>query len=273
MLSARERWFADILQAGLETRVLVEPEVLVHVTPAVLSKSMPRDVLVRMFDSALSAGMLSPEAVLQTITPELLAGHVQGSLLWECICAAVERVDIAKGTDDKMAREFLRRALDSGLRTHVLAPAHVVQHVDARVLVHYLPDELMAQLMESGLAAGRMSPELVIDVLGVEPIATYVPTNIVWECLAEIGEGLLLKDDAPRATATPAAPSSAISAALAKVDVVDAVDLAKSSPKRIVMDYMDDDMVSMSVEDDGNHASGLPADTSVTAGYPPVAES
>jgi hypothetical protein len=208
MLSTRERWFADVLQAGLDTRVLVEPELLVHVTPGVLAKSMPRDVLVRMFDSALNAGTLSPEAIVQTITPELIAEFVAGSLVWESIVTAAERANISKGTDDKNAREFIRRVVDAGLRTKVLTPTHLLQHVDSKVLVNHLPDELTAKLIESSLAAGKMTPDLIIDVLGPDPVAAHAPTNVVWECLAEVGEGLLLKDGGDKLL-TSSAPTTA----------------------------------------------------------------
>lgn len=293
MLSNRERWFADVLQAGLDTRVLVEPELLVHVTPGVLAKSMPRDVLVRMFDSALSAGALSPEAILQTITPELIAEFVEASLVWESIVSAAERANIAKGTDDKNAREFVRRVIDAGLKTQVLTAVHLLQHVDAKVLVNHLPDELTAKLIEASLAAGKMSPELIVDVLGPDPVAAHAPTSVVWECVAEVGEGLLLKDggDKKPATTTPASASSSSSSKKttpppvtgkpanpptakipAKVDVVDISQSGKSAAaKKLVMDYMDDDMVSLQVSVDEPEP---PVITSSESGpRPPVAKS
>ena len=247
MLKGRERWFADVIQAGLETRVLVEPELLVHATPAILAKTMPRDVLVRMFEGALTSGTISPEAIVQTITPELLAEHVAPSVVWECIVTAAERADIDQGTKDSEARDWLRRSVESALRNNVLTPAHLMRHVDAKVLVNHLPDDLTAKLIEASLAAGKMTPELIIDVLGVEPITSYSPTNVVWDCISEVGEGVV-----------------------ARVDVVHAApEPAKTTAKRFMVDDMDDDMVSMTIDEPGENtaitATGSPAVKSPTS--------
>ena len=251
MLTTRERWFADILQAGLETRVIPEPEILTHVSPAVLAKAMPREVLVRMFDAALTAGTLSPEAIVQTITPELMAEHVATDILWDCIMSAVERAGIVKGTDDRAARELLRRAVDSGLRTKVLTAGQLVRHVDAKVLIHHLPEEVTARLMEAGLAAGRMTAELIIDVIGVEPITTHAPTSVIWECLAEIGEGLHIKDEEPAGDRYPPSVTPG-----GHANIASAIESVKPSANGI-MDF-DDDMVSMQVseEDPTSSANG-----------------
>ena len=75
MSTGREQWFADVLTAGLDTRVVVEPDIVAHVTPAVLASSMPRDVIVKLFDAALASGTMSPVAVVETATPALLAAQ------------------------------------------------------------------------------------------------------------------------------------------------------------------------------------------------------
>ena len=233
MLKGRERWFAEVLQAGLETRVLEAPEILLHVTPAVLAKSMPRDVLIRMFDTALTTGTISPSAIVETVTPELLAEHIPPTLVWESIVAAADRVDIPKGTDGKPARDFLRRAVDAALDSGVLTAPQLVRHVDPKVLVNHLPDVLTASLIEMSLAAGRMNPELIVDTVGVDAIAAHAPTNVIWACLAELGAALVAADvkDSPKIEPTVTIPPT------------------PSKPK-MTLDYMDDNIVSLHVDED-----------------------
>ena len=233
MQRGRERWFAEVLQAGLETHVLEAPEILLHVTPAVLAKSMPRDVLVRMFDAALTTGTISPTEIVETVTPDLLADHVPPSLIWESIVAAAERIDIPKGTDDKAARDFLRRAVDAALDTGVLTAPKLVRHVDPQVLVNHLPDVLTASLIEMSLAAGRMNPELIVDTVGVDAIAAHAPTGVIWACLAELGQSLVdFKETKPEplvATIPPPPPG------------------AKPKPS---LEYMDESIVTLHVQVD-----------------------
>jgi hypothetical protein len=207
-MTARVQWFAAVLQAGLETRILVEKDVLVHATPAVLIKALPRDVLVTMFETALTAGAISAESVVQTATPELLAEHAPGNVIWGCIVAAAEHANIT-GTGDKSridtnAREFVRRALAAALGVGVVAPADVVRHVDPRVLVHEFPAELTTKLLEASLADGKMTPQLIIDTLGGE-LALHAPRE-TWQSLAKAGEALATATPTATPRTTPPAP-------------------------------------------------------------------
>jgi hypothetical protein len=253
MLKGRERWFAEVLQAGLETRVLEAPEILLHVTPAVLAKSMPRDVLIRMFDTALTTGTISPTAIVETVTPDLLAEHVPATLVWESIVAAAERADILKGTDGKPARDFLRRAIDAALDSGVLTAPQLVRHVDPKVLVNHLPDVLTASLIEMSLAAGRMNPELIVDTVGVDAIAAHAPTDVVWACLSELGTSL-------------------VADVKEKVEPKVVIPPATTAKPKMTLDYMDESVVSLSVEVDeedfGSLDSGPPTKELKPAGKP-----
>lgn len=249
MLSGRERWFADILQAGLDTRVLAEPDILAHVTPAVLAGSLPKDVLVKLFDAALTSGTISPQAVLKVATPELIAEHVKGPLVWACFVAAAERAGIAKGTDDAQARELLRRAVGAGLRETVLMPDDVVRHVDAKVLGHHFPDALTTKLLEVSLAAGKMNPELIVETLGVEAIAKHAPTPVVWACLVELAQSLLAEEaPAPKpadAFTLAAKPGAAATGAVAR-------------PTPPTLEFLDDDVASVLVDLDAADSPAPP---------------
>jgi hypothetical protein len=188
MPTARAQWFAHVIRAGLDTRVIAESDVLAHATPAILIAALPRDVMIKVLDGALTAGTISPQSVMQTATPELVAEHVAPAVVWGCIASAAERAGITKPTGDGDGpREMLKRALASGLDTGVLTPKMIVDHVDAKVIGHHFPDPLTTKLLETSLAAGKMNPELIVQTLGVDAIAKHAPTAVVWACLAKAG--------------------------------------------------------------------------------------
>jgi hypothetical protein len=190
MPGSREQWFADVLRAGLDTRLLAEQDVLSHATPAVLIKALPKDVLVGMFDAALTSGTISPKAVVQAAPPDVLARHVPPPVLWGCIAAAAERAGITseagKASDDGAARDFLRRALEAGVKAAMLGADQIVKHVNASV-IGLFPDELTTKLLETSLAAGKMNAALVVDTLGIDAIARHAPTKVLWACLDGAG--------------------------------------------------------------------------------------
>jgi hypothetical protein len=192
MPTNREQWFADVLRAGLETKVLAEPDILAHATPAVLIQNLPKDLLVKVFDAGLATGTMSPTTVVQNVPPDDLAAHVPPGVIWACIAAAAERAGIpsgetAKRGNETAARDFVRRVIDDGLVSNVMTPQDVVHHVNAKVLGHF-PEPLTIRLLEASLKAGKMNPELIIDTLGTVEIAKHAPTEVTWACIARIGE-------------------------------------------------------------------------------------
>src|SRR5262245_55351836 len=122
--SNREKWFADVLRAGLETRMLAEPDILTHATPAVLIGSRPKDIVVKLFDATLTTGAMTPQAVLQAATPDILAAHVSPQLIWGCIATTAQRAGFAGDgvPEPDRAREFLHRALELALTHGIAAP-------------------------------------------------------------------------------------------------------------------------------------------------------
>lgn len=206
----REQWIAEVLRAGLDTRTLTEPDLLTHATPAVLIGSLPKDAVVRLLDATLASGTMTPEAVVQIATPELLAAHVPPPVIWECLAAAAQRAGFAGdgAPEPAGARELLRRALDRALALGVATPKDVVADVSASVIGHHFPDELTTKLLEASLAAGKMNPELIVETLGVEAIAKHAPTHVVWACLARTGAPAAAARDAgaAAAAAAPATP-------------------------------------------------------------------
>ncbi|MEO8703161.1 MAG: hypothetical protein ABI867_24155 [Kofleriaceae bacterium] len=231
MADARARWFAEMLHAGLATRVLSEQDILVHATPAILIAALPREVMARVFGGALTAGAISPKAVVETATPELLAEKVPAGVIWDCLSATADRAGIPQGSpkDEVGGRELLRRALASGLETGVLTPAEIVHHVDAKVLGHSFPDDLTTKLLEASLAAGKMNPELIVETLGTDAIAKHAPTDVVWAILVKPGEAL-----------------EGVAAATSAVPVAIPLPVVVHAPARL--EFVDDDVSSVLVD-------------------------
>lgn len=234
MPSGRARWYADVLSAGLATKTLNEQDILSHVTPAVLAGAMPKDVMVRVFDAALATGSISPQVLVQTVTPELLAEHVAPTVVWACISTAAERAGLTdsaggKPKDDASAREFLRRALQSGIAHEALSAKDIVEQVNAQVLGH-LPDALTTKVLEASLAAGKMTPEIIVETLGAEGIAKHAPVNVVWAIFVKASEGK---------SATAASTSNVITKTI----------IAEPPPARPgTLEILDDDVASVLVD-------------------------
>jgi hypothetical protein len=199
MTTNRVSWYTEWLQAGLETKILTEADILAHATPAVLIAALPRDILASVLGGAMSSGTSSPAEVVRIVQPARLAEHVPAAILWPCLAAAAERAGISAArpaTDEAAARELLRRVLAAGLAQAQLTASDVVRHVDASVLAHALPDALAQKLLETCLASGKVTPELIVETLGVDGIAAHAPLHVVWACLAAAADPAAAKSSA-----------------------------------------------------------------------------
>jgi hypothetical protein len=93
-MSSRERWFARMMEAGLEEKIFAPSDVLQHATPEVLAQHLPADLMSKVLQTSLSAGAMTPEGVLETVTPDLLARHLPHEVLWDCIRTAAHRAGL-----------------------------------------------------------------------------------------------------------------------------------------------------------------------------------
>jgi hypothetical protein len=82
-------------------------------------------------------------------------------------------------------RRFLYEMLGSGLELGMVTPEDVLKHITPEILAHHLPVHLKAKLLEASLAAEKMSPGLIVESVGVEPLAEHSPTSALWACMAE----------------------------------------------------------------------------------------
>jgi len=231
MPSSREQWYAEILRAGLETRLLSEADILAQAKPSVLVASLPKDLLTRLLAAGITSGTVSPASVMETATPEVLAAHVPHAVLWASIARTAEQNGFTRANgsggerinDEGAKRDFLRRALDSALATTVLTPKDIMGHVDASILIHHFPDDQVSKLLETSLAAGKIDPAMVVDVIGVAAMSKHAPIPVLWACLAQAG------DETPVAT-RPAAPVAETRPANPPVDAVTVPEPAMPTP-------------------------------------------
>lgn len=94
--AARQRWFSQIFQSGLEFDIFAPNQILSHVTPEVMAKYLPAEVMAKLLQLSLEAGEMTPDGLLKTLSPDLLAEHIPHDVLWKCVVEAVENSGISK---------------------------------------------------------------------------------------------------------------------------------------------------------------------------------
>jgi hypothetical protein len=111
-------------------------------------------------------------------------------------------------------RRFLYEVLATGLDLAMIAPEDVLAHVTPEVLAHHLPIVLKAKLLQASLNADRMTPSLVVEVVGVEALVEHVPLTILWACVRVCAARQLQgqADDALGASLGIAAVAAAVAA-------------------------------------------------------------
>lgn len=90
----------------------------------------------------------------------------------------------------------LQSALDLGLAT----PDDLLKHVTPDVLSERLPRPLWARLFTACLGAPKVDATLVVETIGVPNLCEHVPAQLIWACLADIGNrslGRKIDDDQP----------------------------------------------------------------------------
>jgi hypothetical protein len=93
-LEARQRWFARMMESGLEQKIFAPSDVLAHATPDVLASNLPPELLSKVLTASLAAGAMTPERVLETVTPDLMSRHLPHDVLWDCIASAASRAGV-----------------------------------------------------------------------------------------------------------------------------------------------------------------------------------
>jgi len=116
-----------------------------------------------------------------------LAGFLPDDVVWPSVADAALRSGLAHATPaEGEALSFLVGAVGGGLQRGLLTPDRLIRHANPAVLTGHLPTALAARLLQASLEAGRMSPELVVDTIGVEALGRYLPASVLWACVCEV---------------------------------------------------------------------------------------
>ena len=98
-MEAHQRWFAEMLKAGIEQRLLGPSDILAHATPMMLAAHLPANLIAEVFQNALAAESMTPDVIFETLTPELLARYIPHQALWACIASGAERARFTEPHD------------------------------------------------------------------------------------------------------------------------------------------------------------------------------
>ena len=195
-----KKWFTEVVTSALKQGVIKPKHILAHAKPDILSQHLPADLMGKVLDASLRAKAMTPEGVLQVVTPKLLAAHIPLKIVWDCIVQDGEASGLKGngGSGSPAQKEFLRVALSQGLDNKVLTPEDIVRHANPDVLASELPVSLKAKLLQAGLDAATMTPSLVVETIGTKALAEQVPVPVLWACIHEAGTkavGAPLDDD------------------------------------------------------------------------------
>jgi hypothetical protein len=83
------KWLAATLQGALETELLTAGDVLRHLPPSEFVKDTPLPVMAELIKAGLLGGKFDPHLIILHLTPQVIAEHLETSLVWMCISEAV----------------------------------------------------------------------------------------------------------------------------------------------------------------------------------------
>jgi hypothetical protein len=202
----RTRWLTRLLELGLESHVFEAPDIVAYATPDVLSECLPPEVMAVLFQETMARGAMTPDLIVSVLRPETLAQYIPHNILWSCISGACERGGIgAQGSKTTEAkRKFVQGAMAAGLECGMLDPEDLFKHVSPEVLAFYLPTQLKAKVLHETLRVGKINPQIVLEIVGIDGLAAHAPPAVMWACMME---------SASRALGSPMARGSSEAAA------------------------------------------------------------
>jgi len=112
-------------------------------------------------------------------------------------------------------KAFFVASLQTALDLSIATPEDILKHVTPDVLATYLPRPLWARLFTACLGAPKVDAQLVVETIGVPNLCEHVPAQLIWACIADIGNRSLGKqvDEeplvlAPKSLTPPPPPGS-----------------------------------------------------------------
>ena len=187
----RLSWLAFVYDSAIKHGVFRPADVVVHATPEVLAKDLPKELLIRMFEVAFDTGKLTPEGMLGVTPPATLVKHIAPSILWETVRDAATRHGIASAsanvpkTGKTPLRSWIAEVIANGLERELFTPADVTRHIPPGEWVKDVPLEVVAKMIASGLTRPSFDPRLALEHLTPQVIGEYVAPHLAWGVIDE----------------------------------------------------------------------------------------
>lgn len=90
-------------------------------------------------------------------------------------------------------KAFFVASLQTALDLQIATAEDILKHVTPDILSQYLPRPLWARLFTACLGAPRVDATLVVETIGVPNLCEHVPAQLIWACIADIGNRSLGK--------------------------------------------------------------------------------
>jgi hypothetical protein len=90
-------------------------------------------------------------------------------------------------------KAFFVASLQTALDLRIATPEDILKHVTPDILSQYLPRPLWARVFTAALGAPRVDATLVVETIGVPNLCEHVPAQLIWACIADIGNRSLGK--------------------------------------------------------------------------------
>jgi hypothetical protein len=186
-MDAHKTWLGYALEEAQRRGIADAAFVIGFATPEVLVSQLPRDVTARLIAGALTSGVMSPTAVLETAPPMVMAEHLDPEVLWRCVAGAAVRagLDARDSGVGPEPRGWLEAILQKAIEDGLVTPADVVRHIPPAEFVRDAPLAVVAELIRSGLTGGKFDPSLVLTHLTPHVIAFNLPPVLGWSCVSD----------------------------------------------------------------------------------------
>ena len=90
-MNPSRRFLYEVLNSGLALEMITPDDVLQHVTPEVLAHHLPISLKARLLQASLNAERMTPKLVVEVVGVEALVEHAPMPVLWACVRACAAR--------------------------------------------------------------------------------------------------------------------------------------------------------------------------------------
>jgi len=81
------------------------------------------------------------------------------------------------------SQRFVEGVISTGLEAGLLRPEDIFEQVTPDVLARHLPVKLKAKLLGACLNSAQVTPNFLLDVVGLEALVLHAPMPLLWRCV------------------------------------------------------------------------------------------